>query len=146
MKHPKIANVLGWNEEPATEEGIFLQPEEATAIESALVTTEEAEAAGIALTEANSTISTLNAQITSLNEDAVKYVTNAAAQTTKITELEADVKKLGGESSGPAGTKIDVKEDEKIPETKTSVTGRPRYDDPAHPANAAAQKWAPRKK
>ena len=134
MKHLQIATTLGWTEEPSTEEGLFLQPEEATTIENVLATLANTTAAQVALEQ---TIVENAATIDAMTVAATVATEAATVQATRITELEGIVAKLNGKSSGAKGSTIPGAVDEP-PKEATVITGLPRFDDPNHPANLAA--------
>ena len=134
MKHPKIAATLGWTEEPSTEEGLFLQPEEATTIETALT---EAVNNTAALATAQETILANAVTIDAMTVAATAVSETATVQGDRIIALEATVAKLNGQSSGAKGSTIPGAVDEP-PKEATVTTGFPRFDDPNHPANLAA--------
>jgi len=99
-----IAAVLSWPEDHKPgEEGLFLQPEEAEALNNAV---EAGTNAATELATAKGTINTLTAEIETLKTAAPD--TDALNQ--RIAELEAENKLLGGERSGN-GTKLDEKDD-----------------------------------
>lgn len=137
MKHPQIATALGWTEEPSTEEGLFLQPEEATTIDTALAT---GETAAQDLVVANETIAANNVTLGEMTTAAKTASEAATVQTNRISELEATVARLNGETSGAAGSKIPAGGADTPPKEATVTTGLPRFDDPNHPANIAAAK------
>src|SRR5438552_1310384 len=113
-----IASVLGWEQSPDTEEGIFPQPEEAAAIDAALGVEDNTEA----LTAAQGQVNELTNQLAAAND-------SLATANSRITELEAENARLGQESSGK-GTNLTVTEDPKVEEEKT-----PSYLDESNPIN-----------
>lgn len=140
MKYNNIATTLKWQEEPECSDGLFLQPEEAATIDTDLARISAAEAttqsATAELATANGTIETLNATISTMEATAGENATTISTQASRITELENRVTELGAEPSGK-GTTLETKGDDKIEDT--SADKGLRYDDPNHPANAAAR-------
>lgn len=130
MKHNNIAKTLGWAETPDNTEGLFLQPEEALAVDTALANVVTAAATATALETANGTIQTHEATIKTLGEKA-----NADALT--ITGLQDEVKKLGKESSGP-GTTLKVAKGAETSEETVAPGGKIKFDSAEHPANRFA--------
>jgi uncharacterized protein YccT (UPF0319 family) len=125
MKYKNISSTLGWAEEPQTEEGLFLQPEEAAKIESTL---EAAAANLVELSLKSETITELQTSIDS-KEEQIKL------KDAKIAKLEGEVSKLSGESSGK-GSNLNIDEDEA--NSAKGASSLPRFDSPDHPANKAA--------
>lgn len=126
-----IQTTLGWAELPCnTDEGLFLQPEEVTAIDTALASVNAAEQTAADLTTANETIAAHVATINTLTQQK-------ATAEGKVTSLEAEVAKLGKESSGKGSTVITPAVNE-VKQEETSSNGRPKFDSPEHPANKFA--------
>lgn len=126
-----IAAALSWDasHEPGAD-GLFLQPEEAnllnTALENAASTTE-------ALNTANQTIEQQNSKITELTNAATKDADTIKELNQTVATLQEQVKTLGGSSSGN-GTKLpvsgEIKEED---EPKSSIL------DPESPLNRYAK-------
>ena len=132
MKYPQLAAALGWAEEPATvAEGIFLQPEEAAQVETALAT-------GEALATAETTIVELNSTIETLTNEASAAATLLGENATTIADLQEQIAILGKKTSGAAGSAIKTATDETV--TTASASALPKFDSPDHPANVAAAK------
>jgi hypothetical protein len=127
MKHTNIAKTLGWEEVPDNAEGIFLQPEEAAKIDTALATAGSAEESATQLTTAQARVTELEGQLATAN-------TNLTTSQARVTELEAEVKTLGGKSSG-TGSTVTATEDE-APKEGKKIT----LNSPEHPLNVAAKK------
>jgi len=129
MKHTNIASTLGWAEVPDNTEGLFLQPEELSAVDTALgsvsaITTERDTAV--------SELATANARISTLESEAV------TAQTT-ITGLENKVAELGEKPSG-TGTALAASAEESA-EVLLEQNEKPRFDAKDHPANRFADSY-----
>lgn len=134
-----IASTLGWPADHETDgEGLFLQPEEAEVLNTAL--TNNATAAADLVT-ANATIETMTTEIAGLKTAAETAATTAQTQANRITELEGEVAKLGGQSSGK-GTKLAVAAEVETVTTETSVS----LNDPEHPLNKYANRFIKKKK
>lgn len=133
MKYQNIATALGWAETPDTEEGIFLQPEEAAAIDAALVTDGEDKTAE-KLEEANAKVTELTAQLNDSNDKLAKKKAKHDAAKLRIAQLEAENKELGGQSSG-SGTTLPTTEDETADKNKS---GKVSLNNPEHPLNKDA--------
>lgn len=135
--YPNISSTLGWNEEPDTTEGLFLQPEEAATIESTLAANATAIQEHVTATaQLNETITANTARISALEAAATTDATTIQAHTERIAELEAENTRLNGKSSGKTGTSLSTPADENA-DPKGAKTGV-RFDDPEHPANKAA--------
>lgn len=122
-----IAAVLTWPEDHKPgEEGLFLQPEEAEALNTAIAAGRQAEDHYAAAQE---TINTLTAE----NETLKANAADVATLNQRITELEEENKHLGGQSSGN-GTKLEEKEDNPpVAKVTTSIL------DAEHPLNRHAR-------
>lgn len=135
MKHTNIGTILGWTEIPETTEGLFLQPEEALRIDTALGKISENETAATDLVTANTTIGEQTTKITNLETAAANHEGTVTGLNNRITELETQ---LGLKASGNGSTlKVAADEAEEI---ETKVGKLPRYDSPDHPANLAAKR------
>lgn len=126
-KYTAIAAVLGWTEFEPQEDGLFLQPEEATAIDTALA---NATAVQTQLDVANTSVTSLQEQIAKMHSaESVKTLND------RITALEAENKELGKKSSG-TGTALEVGEEEQ-------ETGAPKkkhtMSSAEHPVGAAVK-------
>jgi len=121
-----IAKTLGWEEVPeSSEEGLFLQPEEAAAIDTAL---------GNEVEDKSEEVTRLTNELATANSSLTTAQTGLQTANNRIAELEAENKKLGGQSSG-TGTKLTTTEDE-APKEKTN--GKISLNDPNHPLNKYA--------
>ena len=137
MNMTNIQATLKWAELPANhEDGIFLQPEEAGTIDTALGSVASLTAD---LKTANDTVATHVATIQTMTAAATASKDASDAKDAKILELEGKVTALGKEPSGTGGTKLNTKEDDK-PEEK-AVGKLPRFDSADHPANKAAARF-----
>lgn len=128
MKYNNIATTLGWAEVPETEEGLFLQPEELTAVDKALAPKEDKTAE---LTAENTRLQT---ELTAMTSGQAETQRQLDASNARITTLEAENKKLGGQSSG-TGTTVTTTEDETV---KEKTNGKVSLNDPEHPLNKYA--------
>lgn len=128
MKHTNIGKVLKWEEVPDVEE-IHLQPEEASAIDRALGSIETNASAAADLVTANQTISDRDNTIVDLQTQVSTAQTTNSTQASRIQELEAEVTRLGGQSSGQ-GTTITTTADPD-PQTGKVVS----LNSPDHPVN-----------
>ena len=129
MKYTHIAAALGWEETPDTQEGLFLQPEEAAAIDKVIGNNASNEKAAEELATAKETIIRLEGEATATAE-------KTTALNNRITELEAENKTLGAQSSGN-GTTLETKEDTNKPEEKS---GKMTLNSPDHPLNQFANR------
>ncbi len=120
-----IATTLAWDiAHMPGEDGLFLQPEEVTAIDSAISASITTEAD---LAASNKEVETLTAQLSDMTEAA-----NVATQ--KIADLENELVQLKSAPSGN-GTKLSTKEDVK-PESAEVLT----INHPDHPWNVEARR------
>lgn len=149
MKYASIAAALGWTETPELQDGLFLQPEEATKINSELEAVSANQQAVADFATATTTIAERDATIAGLNTSVadMKTAADAAAQTAadtlaardqRIQELEAQVTELGKGSSGH-GTTVSTTVDPLVAESKKSAY--PRFDSAEHPANQLADQY-----
>lgn len=123
MKYTNIANTLGWPADHTVEEGgLFLQPEEVSALDAVLADAGTNAQPAADLVQANERIGQLEQQV---NEGA----TREQEQQARISELEAENVRLGSESSG-TGTVITTSEDTSVEKGKT-----PSYLDDSAPEN-----------
>lgn len=91
MKYPNIASNVGWgNDYETTEEGLFLQPEEAASVDKTL---------GEFLANATK-VQELTTVNSTLQQSVEQHTATISTQATKISELEAQVVKLGAAPSG----------------------------------------------
>lgn len=128
-KYASIAALLQWTEFEPQEDGLFLQPEEAATVDTALA---NAEASQQQLHDANESIVALNTQMSTMHTQETVDALNVT-----ITNLQAQVKELGGGASGN-GTVVTTAEDE-------IETGAPKkaltMNDAEHPVNVAANNY-----
>lgn len=120
-----IAATLAWDatHEPGAD-GLFLQPEEATllntALENAAKSTEE-------LNTANQTIEQQNSKITELSNAATKDADTIKQLNQTVADLQEQVKKMGGQESG-TGTKLVTKKEPVDEESPKSSILDPESD------------------
>jgi chromosome segregation ATPase len=125
-KYTNIAKTLGWEEVPeSTDEGLFLQPEEAAAIDTAL---------GKEVEDKTEEVNKLTGELATANQSLKDKETELTTATDRITALEAENKKLGGQSSG-TGTTLATTEDEKV---KEGGNGKISLNSADHPLNKYA--------
>lgn len=124
-KYAKLAETLGWGEsfEPQAD-GVFLQPEEAEKVDTALT---QAAADSAALQEAQETQKNQQTTITQLTDQLNTANGTIATQKTKIEEL-------GKEPSG-SGTEITTTEDEQSGGKRNKKI---TLNSPEHPLNVMA--------
>lgn len=104
MSFTNIQTALGWAELPATAaDGLFLQPEEATTIDGQLGS---AAATQAELATANTTIGERDATITGLQNQLTAAQNANTALTTERDNLQAEVIRLGGQSSGQGSATV----------------------------------------
>lgn len=125
-----------------TDEGFVMSEEQLNNIEAHLISLEPAQTAAAELIAANETIGQLNGTITERDNAITALQTAATGHQQTISELQAEVKRLGGAPSGN-GTQLPIAADEKPSEIKMST--HLRYDDPEHPANKAAARFVRKK-
>lgn len=130
MKHTNIAATLGWATTEDLNEGLFLQPEEAAAIDAALEHVGAGKNAVAELETVNNTIATHEATIQTLTEQAT-------ANQATITGLQADVARLGAGASG-SGSVLKPAAGAEAIEEKINENGKPSFDSADHPANRFA--------
>lgn len=123
-KYAAIAATLGWTEYEPQEDGMFLQPEEATTIDNALA---NATALQTQLDTANASVTALQAQVAGMHS-----AESVAALNARITDLEAENKELGKGASGN-GTVVETS----VEVETTSNNGKPSITDANHPLNKA---------
>lgn len=121
-----------------TDEGFVISEEQLNNVEATIASQETAVAS---LETANATIADLNNQVTALNTATVAAAETNSTQAARITELEAEVAELGGQSSGDgtvikAAAKDEIAGDAKIPS----------YLSDDNPANAFADRQLRRRK
>jgi uncharacterized protein YlxW (UPF0749 family) len=136
MKYEHIASVLGWAETPESSEGLFLQNEEATAIEKALsesASVEDLSTANNRITELTQEVQTATQQLDVANEKVTEHEATIAELNTKLTEY-------GGKASGN-GTTITTEKDDKVIDTGNG-SDKITLNHPEHPLNQAAAKKA----
>jgi len=127
MKHLNIASVLGWQDAEDIDEGLFLQPAEAAAIDAALANIPALES-GIATTQE------MIDQLTRSNEERERLLEEARLS---LEEANAELASIKGGSSGK-GTSLATDANLEINAEESSTL--PRYDSPEHPANIAASR------
>jgi predicted nucleic acid-binding Zn-ribbon protein len=85
-KYTNIAKTLGWEEVPeSTDEGLFLQPEEAAAIDTAL---------GKEVEDKTEEVNKLTGELATANQSLKDKETELTTATDRITALEAENKNL----------------------------------------------------
>lgn len=150
MSYPKIKSLAPagehFDESAIVNEGGFLSVAHLGTIENHLVDNAAAYAtleqqfneATASATTLQTTIDGLNTQISGLNDTAIASATTINTQANRITELEAQVVALGGQSSG-SGTVLVTKKDENVTETPVNSAVLP-FDSPDRPENQAAMR------
>lgn len=120
MKHANIASLLKWEETPDTSEGLFLQIEEASAIEARLTELSEQLTASTAEKEAAAqTIANLQAQLSNAQAAQKTAEDNLAVANQTISERDARIAALEAEQQQPASPP-DTGKDE-FAKTKTAA-------------------------
>ena len=149
MKYPQIQALVPkgehFDESASLNEGGYLSTGHLSAIENDLATNTQAleQANAMIETHANS-IADLNATIATMQTAADTAIANAATQTARIANLEAEVKELGSKPSG-TGTTVTTAADAPPP-AATSTSKLPKWDSEDHPANKMADQVVRRKK
>lgn len=144
MKYPQIQSLVPEKEHfdlSAINEGVYLTVGHITNIEESLQESSTAvEAVQNNLDAANVAVTELNEIISELNAAATISANTIADRDAKITDLEARVTELGGQSSGK-GTTLPVNHDEQDESNKPT----PSYLDDSNPINEWADKKVKRK-
>jgi phage shock protein A len=116
MKYNHIAGALKWAETPDSQEGLFLQPEEASSIDAALGANTQAvkdltDTAATLAGETATKITALQDEVAAAKTSATEASDKLAAANTRITELEGEVATLqaedGKEETKPEATPSD---------------------------------------
>lgn len=126
-----IALALSWdNSHTPGQDGLFLQPEEATKVNNSLAAGQKAITD---LVTANETAEQLKTENTGLKTEAQTSATKITELSNTITSLEKQVKELGGKPSG-SGSTLTTTEDPKREEGNVVS-----LLDPNHPLNTYAK-------